>query len=211
LAVHLYTWVDPVRESHMLRICEVLAQDGVIALHMDVSWAFVCAASSVKGVDRIRRLKPEHPKNQPFSLVCSSISMASQICSIGDQDYRWLKKALPGPFTVILGRHGSLPRQIKDKRREVGLRIPDDPLVMAIVSQFGHPLAASTIPVTGVELGNLHPSFGSQVDEEWGHGLDLVVDLGSESPRQETTIIDLTSGAPLLKRAGAGDQSLFGL
>jgi tRNA threonylcarbamoyl adenosine modification protein (Sua5/YciO/YrdC/YwlC family) len=209
--MHLFTWIDPIRESHMDKIREVLASDGVIAIHMDEAWVFACAASSSKGVERIRRMKPDHPKNQPFSLVCSSISMASTICTIGDQDYRWLKKALPGPFTVILGRHASLPRLIKDKRREVGLRIPKDPLVMAIIGTFGSPLAVSTIPIKNAANGNTHPTFGSEVSEVWGHSIDLIADLGNGSPCGETTIVNLTAGFPELVRAGAGDPSIFGL
>lgn len=211
MATHLYTWINPVRESHIDQICKVLEADGVIALAMDVAWAFVCDATSTKALERIHLLKPEHPKTRPFSLVCSSISMASHICKIDDQAYRWLKKSLPGPFTIILERHATLPRQIKDKRREVGLRIPDEPLVVAIVNKLGRPLAASTIPVHEGDLGNGLPTFGSQVDEIWGHALDMVVDLGEESPRQETTIIDLTSGQPQLVRRGAGDPEVFGI
>ncbi len=211
LARHLYTWINPVRESHIEQICAVLKDDGVIALPLDVAWAFICDAASTKALERIHRLKPEHPKTRPFSLICSSVSMASHVCSIDDQAYRWLKKSLPGPYTVILQRHASLPRQIKDKRREVGLRIPDDPLVQSIVENFGHPLAASTIPAKDGHFGNAHPSFGSEVIEIWGHALDMVVDLGQESPRQETTIIDLTEGQPRLTRSGAGDPAVFGL
>lgn len=211
MASHLYTWINPVRESHIEQICAVLRDDGVIALPLDVAWAFVCDAASSKALERIHRLKPEHPKTRPFSLICSSVSMASRVCSIDDQVYRWLKKSLPGPYTVILERHASLPRQIKDKRREVGLRIPKDPLVQALVERLGHPLAASTIPPIEGSYGNGHPGFGSEVNENWGHALDMVVDLGDESPRQETTIIDLTSGQPELVRLGAGDPAAFGL
>jgi tRNA threonylcarbamoyl adenosine modification protein (Sua5/YciO/YrdC/YwlC family) len=211
LASHLYTWVNPVRESHIEKICDVLSNDGVIALPLDVAWAFICDAASAKALDRIHRLKPEHPKTRPFSLICSSVSMASRVCSIDDQVYRWLKKSLPGPYTVLLERHASLPRQIKDKRREVGLRIPDDPLVQAIVEKLGHPLAASTVPPAQGVDGNGHPSFGSEVMDLWGHALEMVVDLGQESPRQETTIIDLTSGQPQLVRLGSGSPEAFGL
>lgn len=211
MASHLYTWVNPVRESHIEQICSVLRNDGVIALPLDVAWAFVCDAASSKALDRIHRLKPEHPKSRPFSLICSSVSMASTVCSIDDQAYRWLKKSLPGPYTVILERHASLPRQIKDKRREVGLRIPDDSLVWAIIDKLGHPLAASTISIKSEDFGNKHPSFGHEVMDIWGHAIDMVVDLGQESPRQETTIIDLTGGYPELVRKGAGDPEVFGL
>jgi len=184
---------------------------------MGVAWAFVCDAASSKALDRLHRLKPEHPKSRPYSLVCSSISMAAHICNIDDQVYRWLKKSMPGPYTVILERHPTLARQIKDKRREVGLRIPNEPLIRAVIDALGKPLAASTLPIhePGMEsdegFGSYHPRFGSQVMEIWGHTLDLVVDLGDESIGQETTIIDLTEGVPRLVRSGAGDPAVFGL
>ncbi len=212
MASHLYTWINPVRESHIDQVCRILDNDGVIALPLDVAWAFVCDAASSKALARIHQLKPEHPKSRPFSLICDSVSMASRVCSIDDQVYRWLKRSLPGPFTIILERHSSLPRQIKDKRREVGLRIPKDPLVQAIVAKLGRPLAASTIPIRADNpYATTHPGFGSEVMESWGHALDMVVDLGDESPRQETTIIDLTEGQPTLLRLGAGDPVIFGL
>lgn len=220
MANHLYTWINPVRESHIDQICKVLDGDGVIALPLDVAWGFVCDASSPKAVEKIRKLKPYHPKDRPFSLVCSSISMAAHICTIDDQAYRWLKKSMPGPFTLILARHGSLGKQINDNRREVGLRIPKDPLAQAVIEKLGRPLVTSTIPLEQTPIiledqtlypGHDLPSFGSQVMDVWGHAIDLIADLGDECPRLETTIIDLTQGAPKLIREGAGDISLFGL
>ena len=124
---------------------------------------------------------------------------------------------MPGPYTVILERHPTLARQIKDKRREVGLRIPREPLIRAVIEALGKPLAASTLPIhePGVGLddrfGSDHPKFGSQVMDIWGHAIEMVVDLGDESIGQETTIIDLTEGVPRLVRLGAGDPAVFGL
>ena len=79
------------------------------------------------------------------------------------------------------------------------------------MEKLGHPLLASTIPVSSGEYGNSHPGFGSEVMDIWGHAIDLVVDLGNESPRQETTIIDLTGGQPQLIRLGAGPPEAFGI
>jgi tRNA threonylcarbamoyl adenosine modification protein (Sua5/YciO/YrdC/YwlC family) len=179
---------------------------------MDVSWAFVCDASSPKALEAIRRLKPNHPKDRPFSLVCDSISMAAHLARIDNVCYPWLKKALPGPFTVILERSVSLPKIINDKRRELGLRIPNCPLALDIVKTYGKPLAASTVPeITTPDGGQVLPGFGWEVSGAFGHALDMIVDLGEESPRTETTIVDLTAGTPEIVRRGAGDPGLFGI
>lgn len=208
MLVHLYTYINPVKQKDIDAICAVLQDDGVIAIALDVSWSFVCDASSSKALDKIRRLKPEHPRSRPFSLICPSISMASTIVNIDNSIYRILKKILPGPYTLLLERHVSLPKIIHDKRKEVGLRIPDSELVLAIANALGKPLAASTVP-SSTENGPL-PGFGWEVAEQFGHGLNMVVDLGEESPKMQTTIVDLVSGVPELVRQGAGDFSVFG-
>lgn len=211
MATHLYTYISPVREKDIEAICAVLADDGVIAMPMDVAWSFVCDASSSKALDRIHRLKPTHPKEQPFSLVCDSISMAAHLANIDNTVYRWLKKSMPGPFTILLQRHSSLPKKIHDKRKIVGIRIPDCELVTEVIKRFEKPLAASTIPAMGDESlgGHTLPGFGWEIAESLGHGIDMIVDIGNESPRSETTIIDLSEGAPHLVRKGAGDPQVF--
>lgn len=209
MAIHLYTYVNPVRIKDIEEICRVLSDGGVIALALDAGWSFVCDAAHSKALERIQRLKPSHPKDRPFSLMCHSISMASHIANIDNAVYPWLKKALPGPYTILLERHVSLPKQIHDKRREVGLRIPDCELALEILKSYGKPLAASTVP--SEDDAGLLPGFGWEVDQRFGHGLDMVVDRGDETLRAETTIIDLTSGTPVLIRQGLGDPSRFGL
>ena len=176
MSTHLYTYVNPTRERDLDEVARVLENDGVIALPMDLSWAFCCDASSSKALGRIQ-------------------------------------KVMPGPFTILLERHGSLPKQIKDKRRVVGIRIPESNLVLDLVKRFSKPLAATTIPpcrASGEEFHRL-PGFGWQIEENWGHALDMVVDIGTEARREETTIIDLTSGQPVMARLGAGDPKMLGI
>ena len=212
MADHIYTYVNPVRLKDIDTICQALHGGKVLAVAMDVAWSFVCDAASPKALDRIHQLKPAHPKTRPFSLVCDSIAMASHLVTIDNTVYPWLKKALPGPFTVLLERHASLPKQIHDKRREVGLRVPKCELVLALVKAYGKPLAASTVPPILGAGGILElPRFGWEVAEAFGTRIDMIFDLGEESPRLETTIIDLTTGTPALVRSGAGEPVLFGL
>lgn len=211
MATHLYTYVSPVREKDIETICAILEDDGVIAMPMDVGWSFVCDAANGKALDRIHRLKPSHPKDRPFSLICDSISMAAHLANVDNTVYRWLKKSLPGPFTILLESHASLPKQIHDKRKIVGIRIPDCELAREVVAKFKRPLAASTIMLPGNNEDGIktQPGFGWEVEESFGHGLDMVVDIGDESLRQETTIMDLTQGIPELVRAGVGDPKIF--
>lgn len=213
VAVHLYTYDNPPPARDIERACRVLADDGLLAYPADCNWAIGCDATSAKALDRVHLLKPSHPKDRPFALICSTISMASEYGNIDHTAYRLLKKAWPGPFTVLLSSTRSLPRQLKDKRRVVGIRIPACPLLGAIIDRYGKPLATTSVPMVdfGLEKGEAPyiPHFGYEVATAYGHALDLILDLGNELSGEESTIIDLTSGVPELIRKGCGNPAVF--
>jgi tRNA threonylcarbamoyl adenosine modification protein (Sua5/YciO/YrdC/YwlC family) len=211
MAKHVYTYINPPSERDLDEACKVLEAGGVIAYPTDVNWAIGCDAANSKALERIRMLKPGHPKEQPFSLICASISMAAKVANIENSDYRILKQTLPGPFTYLMQRNRSLPRQIKDKRRIVGVRVPDSPLLLALVERFGRPLATTSLPSQIVGTEQEYPTivkFGYELDEKFGHALDLILDLGSEVEPLETTVVDMTDGAPTVVRQGLGEFPL---
>lgn len=203
---HLYTYINPPAEKHLARAIRVLEHDGVLALPSGTNWNFACDAASVKALDKIRMLNPRHPKDRPFSLLCGDISMAATVGSVDNNLYRILKKVWPGPYTVIVKRNRTLPRQIKDKRPVVGIRIPDSPLVLALIEQYGKPLATTSIPNKPDETPY---HMGYEVFEFFGHAVDLTLDLGDELPGSESTVIDFSEGVPEVVRVGAGDPDIF--
>lgn len=197
---HLYTYVDPPNARHLDEIVDVLDGGGIIALPTGTSWAFAGLATSKKADKAIRRLKPGHPDNRPFALMCHDISMATSMTRIDGAAYRLLRRLWPGPYTVLLNANHQLPKVLKTKRAVVGVRIPQDPLATAILEYLGSPLMVSTVP----RLDGVLPTMGFEVQERFGHGLDLVVDLGDPLPGVETTVLDLTSGDIEIVREGAG-------
>lgn len=206
MANHIYTYDDPCSERDLERICSTLSAGGVIAYPSDVNWGFACDASHVKAIERIRRIKINRDKEQPFSILCADLSMASDYVNIDNATFRILQKALPGPFTFLLERNRSVARQLKDKRRVIGLRIPESVLVCELIKKYGSALVTSSVP----ERSDGSPyKFGYEVMETFGHALDIVVDLGDEVEGTETSIIDLTTQPPELIRQGAGDPSAF--
>lgn len=208
MAKILYTYTNPTSKRDLEEACKSLRNDGVIAYPTDVNWAFGCDPSSKKAIEKIRLLKPHHPKEQPFSFLCDSISMAATIADLDQYAFTTLKRICPGPYTALLKRSRSFPRQMKDNRKLVGVRIPNSPLLLDLVKMFGSPIATTSIPYEKFEekknTNEQFQHFGYEVDELYGHLLDLVLDLGQPIAANETTVIDLSEGELILVRQGLG-------
>ena len=215
---HLYTYDDPPSLRDIQKITDVLKKDGIIAYPTDLNWAMGCDAISVHGLERLRLIKAHKSKHHPFSLIFSSISMAADYVNINHSTYRILKKAWPGPYTILLTSSRSLPRQLKDKRKVIGIRIPASPLLQAVIESLGRPLASTSFPALHSHSEDVQDDseqvrqdyrFGYEIAENYGHALDMVVDLGHELPGLESTIVDMTGPYPEVVRRGAGDPALF--
>jgi tRNA threonylcarbamoyl adenosine modification protein (Sua5/YciO/YrdC/YwlC family) len=208
VAKHLYTYINPLAEKHIQAALDVLKNDGIIAYPTDVNWAVGCDASSVKAIKKIQQLKAQHPKEQPFSLLCDSLSMVAQFALLEQPAYRALRKILPGPYTVLLPSNRSLPKLIHDKRKSVGIRIPQSPLLLGLIAAFQKPLLTSSL-AHGETPEEEAIRFGYTIEERFGHHIDLILDLGEEVIPGETSIIDFTTGEATVVRIGLGDVSMF--
>ena len=206
MAEHIYTFDDPPSARHLDLALKILHDDGVVVLPAGTNWTLGCDAKNSRAIDRLYGLKPFHDESRPLSMICSSISMAAEVGSIDNNLYRYLKKIWPGPYTIITKRSRSLPRQIKNKQQTVGIRIPDSPLALALIDKLGGPMVVTSVPRKPDGQACL---MGYEVVEYFGHGVDLILDLGDELPGTESTIVDFTEGAPRIIRVGAGDVSVF--
>ena len=205
----IYTYVDPPSERDLIEAVRVLREDGLLAYPTDVNWGFGASARSPKALARLFRLKPGHPSDKPLTLLCDSIAMMATVAEIGAPEYRLLRRALPGPFTFLLPRLKGLPKLIHDKRPVVGVRVPQSPLLLALIERLGGPLVNTSVPSTTEQSGDCH--YGYQVEAQFGHALDLILDLGEELVSRETTVVDLTAGSPQIVRQGLGDSAMLGL
>ena len=205
MAEHLYTYINPTNPKHLEKACEVLARSRVIAYPTDVNWSIGCDATQTKAVKKLLSLKPEHPKNQPFSLLCESLTMISDIAFISNSAYRMLRRALPGPYTILLKPQKKLAHQIHDKRKTIGVRIPSSPLLLDLLKMYGKPIMTSSLVF---DHGKKF-SYGYEIDEIYGHGVDLILDLGEEMQAAVTSIVDLTEDTPLVIREGLGPTDFF--
>ncbi len=208
MAQLIYTYLEPPRQKDIDLACHVLDHDGIVALATESNWLFAFDPGSHKAVQRIRLLKPYHSKYQPFSLLVSDIAMASTIANIDNSTYRFLKKNLPGAYTIILPGSRGLAKNFDTKRKAVGIRVPKRSLAIPIVQSRNRPLAITSVPKLpankAFNAGEQSPHFGYEIEEAFGHGIDLILDLGEECSGSETTIIDFFEEKPKLIRLGQG-------
>ncbi|CAK9103533.1 unnamed protein product [Durusdinium trenchii] len=208
---------EPLEGPHLFQLgaaLESLSLDGVGVIPTDTQHAFVTAISSKTGTQRIYDIKGvATDQRKPLSLLCSDLSMASHYCDMTAIPRRWfqaMKSCLPGPYTFILRASAAVPRVVLEhkahlkiwKRREVGIRIPNNSIVSQMVEDLAEPLLASSAPANAFEIWE---QDRSKLDFVVGvEALDAPNDLDRVS-----TVLDLTMEEPVLRRQGAGDVSIF--
>lgn len=187
------------------RACEIVRGGGVIAYPTDSSYALGCAIGDKQAMERIRAIR-ELGDGHNFTLVCRALSDISLYAKLDNTVFRLIKACTPGPYTFILPATREVPRRLQHaRRRTIGIRIPDFPLVSALIEELGEPLMSSTLILPGHELPENDPASIRQTLE---HRLDLVIDAGPVD-NQPTTVVDVSEGAPVVIREGAGALDKF--
>ncbi len=190
-------------------IAEVVAAiraGNLIAYPTDSSYAFGCYIGDKQAMDRIRRIRKTE-KHHNFTLVCSDLSEISVYARVENWAYRLIRSLTPGPYTFILTATREVPKRLQNpKRRTIGLRVPDHPIVQAMLSSLGEPIMSSTLLLPGHDVP---VSDADEIEESIGSQIDLIVDGGSTGI-EPTTVIDLSGGTVEVLRVGQGDASSLG-
>jgi tRNA threonylcarbamoyl adenosine modification protein (Sua5/YciO/YrdC/YwlC family) len=195
---------DPQPHS-IAQVVALLRDDAVIAYPTDSCYALGCRWDSPTGGERIRRLRSLDDRHH-LTLVCADFAQLGQLVQLDNAAYRAIKAATPGPYTFILPATKEVPRRLAHlKKRTVGVRIPDHPVVRALLRELGEPLLSSTLllPDAAEPMTD-----GWQIKEELDHVIDAVVDAG-DCGTEPTTVVDWSSGYPEVVRVGAGDPARF--
>ncbi|MBE9536504.1 MAG: threonylcarbamoyl-AMP synthase [Proteobacteria bacterium] len=189
------------QRKRILEIVKLLERGGIVAYPTDTIYGIGCDIFSKKGLDKIQQLKGRD-KNKPLSFICSDLSHISQFAKVPNYAYRIMKRLLPGPYTFILDASSEVPRMLMPKRKTVGIRVPDNAIVLSIVKELGHPLITTSANFSGEDV--ISDPF--DIERLMGKQLDAVIDGGKLSG-EPSTVIDLTGKAPEILRKGAGDYS----
>jgi tRNA threonylcarbamoyl adenosine modification protein (Sua5/YciO/YrdC/YwlC family) len=185
----------------------IIRDGGLIAFPTDSAYALGGHLGDAALLDRIRHLRGVDARHQ-FTLLCRDLSEIAAFARVDNVQYRMLKMSTPGPYTFILEATRELPRRVlHPKRKTIGIRVPEHPVVEALLEELGEPLLSSTLLLPGEETP-LTEAW--EIRERLEKTVDLVIEAGACRP-EATTVIDLTDGTPVLLRVGRGSLEPFGL
>jgi tRNA threonylcarbamoyl adenosine modification protein (Sua5/YciO/YrdC/YwlC family) len=183
---------------------EIIRRGGLIVYPTDSSYALGCHIGDKAAMDRIRRIRRLDDKHN-FTLVCRDLSEISTYAKLDNHHYRLLKVLTPGPYTFIHRATKQVPRRLQNvKRKTIGIRIPDNLIVQAMLEELGEPLMSSTLILPGEELPMTDPY---EIQDVLGHTVDLIIDGGYCG--MEPTSVIIMEDPPTVARRGKGDISLF--
>lgn len=186
---------------------EIIRDAGLIAFPTDSAYALGGLTGDAGLLERIRRIRDVDERHH-FTIMCRDLSQIATYARVDNAQYRLLKSATPGSYTFVLEGTKELPRRVlHPKRKTIGLRVPDPPVVHALLEELDEPLLTSTLILPGETLPLTDPD---EIRERLEHQVDLVIEAGP-CGAEATTVVDLTDGSPVLVRAGRGSLTPFGL
>ena len=198
-----YFEIHPDNPQHRLiqQAVRIIDQGGLIVYPTDSSYALGCHIGDKSAMERIQRLRKLDKKHH-FTLVCSDLSEIGEYAKVDNSSYRLLKSLTPGPYTFLLKATSEVPRRLMNpKRKTIGLRVPDNNITRAILSELGQPIMSSTL----IEPGKYDALDDARaIRKKFEHDVDLVID-GGTCGIEPTTVINLIDGIPEVLRYGKGN------
>jgi len=184
-------------------VVETLANDGVVIFPTDTIYAIGCSIYSTKAIERIARLKGVNPKNANFSFLCYDLSQLSDYTRpISNDVYKLMRRTLPGPYTFILNANSKVPKLLGNKKKTVGIRIPENNILAEIIRELGHPMMSTSVHDDDDIIE--YTTDPELIHEKYKELVDLVID-GGFGDNIPSTIIDCTGDEIMMVREGKGE------
>lgn len=181
-------------------VCDILKnQNGICIYPTDTVYGMGACAANPKALDRISTLK-QRDKKRFFSFICCDFSQASDYVKISNVHYKLMKRYLPGPYTFILPATNIVPKKLFQKRKTIGIRIPDNIVCIELVKMLGVPLANTSLDLPGQFRGDPEYFEQSLVLQN----VDVILECGILNEPIGSTIVDLTGEEPQVIRNGKG-------
>lgn len=186
------------------KVVDALQDGAVVIVPTDTFYSFACSMQYKKAVETIAQLKGFSLKRAKYSMLCSSLSQLSEYVRPMDKDlFGLLRECLPGPYTFIMDANNNVPRNYQNANKTIGMRVPDNNILRAIVEQLGCPLVGTSVRRLDEETETEYFTDPELIYEVFGKRVDMVIDggIGSDEP---STVIDCSDGQFELVRQGKG-------
>ena len=204
-----YFSIHPINpQSRLIRqAAAIIRSGGVIAYPTDSSYALGCRIGDAAAADRIRALRGVDAKHH-LTLVCRDLAEVGRYAQLDNWQFRIVKEGVPGSYTFLLPATREVPRRVQHpKRSTIGIRVPDHPVVQALLGELDEPLLSSTLIPTGEKQPLNDPR---EIRARYEHAVDLIIDSGA-CRLEPTTVVDLALQPPAIVRMGRGDILRLGL
>jgi len=183
----------------------IIDRGGLVIYPTDSSYALGCHIGDKSAMERIQRIRRLDHKHH-FTLVCSDLSEIGTYAKVSNSDYRLMKSLTPGPYTFLLKATSEVPRRLMNpKRKTIGVRVPDNKIVHALLMELGQPIMSSTLIPEG---GSQALDDAEEIRAVYEHSVDLVID-GGFCGIEPTTVINLIDSVPEVMRFGRGDVAFL--
>ena len=203
MAQYLQFHIDSPQKRLLGQAVATLRQGGIIVYPTDSCYALGAVSNDKNAIERIVRLRRLSPKHN-MTLVCRDMSDIGNYARLDNVAFRFIKNLTPGPYTFLLKASRDVPRRLQHpQKKTIGLRIPDNNIALSLLETLGEPLMSTSLILPGRELPETDPVEMRALLEQQ---VDLIID-GGAGGHDFTTVLDLTSGSPLIIRKGKGDTS----
>jgi tRNA threonylcarbamoyl adenosine modification protein (Sua5/YciO/YrdC/YwlC family) len=185
------------------KVIEILQRGGIIIYPTDSVYGMGCDMHNRKAVEKIAKLKGIKLEKAQFSIIYHSLSQLSEYTRpISNTVFKLMKKNLPGPFTFILNANNKVPELFQSNKKTIGIRIPDNPIVLEIVQEFGSPLLTTSVHDDDEIIE--YTTDPELIHEKYKDSVDLVID-GGYGHNEPSTVVDCTGDEPIITRQGIGE------
>lgn len=189
------------RPEDLQRVVDLLNDGGILIYPTDTVYAIGCHALKERPIERICKLKNIDPRKHNLSIICYDLSNISEYAQVSNATFKLMKRNLPGPFTFILNANSRLPKIFRN-RKEVGIRVPDHPIIREICRLLDAPILTTTLPLEkGEDIEYI--TDPELIDEKFGSVTDLIID-GGTGGIEPSTVINCCEDVPEIVREGKG-------
>jgi tRNA threonylcarbamoyl adenosine modification protein (Sua5/YciO/YrdC/YwlC family) len=206
MAEFIKIYEDKPSEAAIDKVVKLLKSGGLVIYPTDTVYGLGCDITNSKALERIAKLKGIKLEKANFSFICHDLSnLSDYVKQIDTATFKILKRALPGPYTFILPGNNNLPKEFK-KKKTVGIRIPNNQIVLEIVKKLGNPIISTSIRDEDEVIE--YTTDPELIFEKWQNKVDMIVD-GGYGDNVASTIIDLSAFEPQIIREGKGSLDIF--